>query len=153
MANENNGLGQIQRNTSLDMFDLANAEKMKAKEMQFQNEAMKARAEQQNLQAERTAMIDNQILGALKNGQLTEQDAIAIFQDQRIGDSTKQAVADVFYPAQATKELSTEDRDFYAEDGVKIPDTYRATDYEKQDQINAKSRGLGKVASMNANWQ
>lgn len=153
MANENNGLGQIQRNTSLDMFDLANAEKMKAKEMQFQNEAMKAIAEQQNLQAERTAMIDNQILGALKNGQLTEQDAIAIFQDQRIGDSTKQAVADVFYPAQATKEV--ENPSYYNNDDPMAYEhrTMNVTDDTKQSEINARSRGLGKVASMNANWQ
>ena len=154
MANE--GLGNIQgqqapRNTSLEMFDLANAEKMKAKEMKYENEAMRARADQQNLQAERTAMIDNQILSALKNGQIDEQTAAGIFQDPRISDSTKQAVADVFYPAKALKEIPTsvEDREFYAQDGIKIPYTYAATDEMRQSEINARSRGLGRVGAMN----
>ena len=154
MANE--GLGNIQgqqapRNTSLEMFDLANAEKMKAKEMKYENEAMRARADQQNLQSEKTAMIDNQILSALKNGQIDEQTAAGIFQDPRISDSTKQAVADVFYPARALKELpaSADDIEFYGKDGIRIPDTYYATDDNRQDQINARSRGLGRVGAMN----
>ena len=119
--------------------------------MQYENEAMRARADQQNLQAERTAMIDNQILSALKNGQIDEQTAAGIFQDPRISDAIKQAVADVFYPAQALKEFPTSisDREFYAQDGVKVPDTYAATDDRRQDQINARSRGLGRVGAMN----
>ena len=144
MANENNGLGQIQRNTSLDMFDLANAEKMKAKEMQFQNEAMKARAEQQNLQAERTAMIDNQILGALKNGQLTEQDAIAIFQDQRIGDSTKQAVADVFYPA--SNQTIVDEEEYMYKNSESTPGGRYERSYDSVDNAQKKTNGLGRIA-------
>lgn len=144
MANENNGLGQIQRNTSLDMFDLANAEKMKAKEMQFQNEAMKARAEQQNLQAERTAMIDNQILGALKNGQLTEQDAIAIFQDQRIGDSTKQAVADVFYPA--SNKTNVDEEEYMYKNSESTPGGHYERSYDSVDNVQKKTNGLGRIA-------
>ena len=43
------GLGSLapQRNSSLEMFELANAERMKAREMKLENEAMKAKAEQQ----------------------------------------------------------------------------------------------------------
>lgn len=152
MANE--GLGNIQgqqapRNTSLEMFDLANAEKMKAKEMQYENEAMRARADQQNLQAEKNAMIDNQILSALKNGQIDEQTAAGIFQDPRISDSTKQAVADVFYPVRALKEdgitrMSYEDDEYAPE-----PSMSYATDDTRQSEINARSRGLGRVGAMN----
>lgn len=152
MANE--GLGNIQgqqapRNTSLEMFDLANAEKMKAKEMQYENEAMRARADQQNLQAEKTAMIDNQILSALKNGQIDEQTAAGIFQDPRISDSTKQAVADVFYPVQATKEVKNPS--YYNNDDPTAyePRTMNATDDTRQSEINARSRGLGRVGAMN----
>ncbi len=60
-----NGLGNVVkpqqeqqtfgRNSSLEMFELANAEKMKAKEMQFENEAMRAKGEQQRLAAESNA--------------------------------------------------------------------------------------------------
>ena len=56
------------------------------------------------LQAERGAIADNQILSALKNGQIDEKTAWNIFQDKNVSQSTKQAVADVFYPGQATKE-------------------------------------------------
>ena len=100
------GLGSLapQRNSSLEMFELANAERMKAREMKLENEAMKAKAEQQMLQAERGSMVDNQILSALKQGQIDEQTAWNIFQDKNVSQSTKQAIADVFYPNQATKE-------------------------------------------------
>ena len=152
MANE--GLGNIQgqqapRNTSLEMFDLANAEKMKAKEMQYENEAMRARADQQNLQAEKNAMIDNQILSALKNGQIDEQTAAGIFQDPRISDSTKQAVADVFYPVQAKKEV--ENPSYYNNDDPMAyePRTFNVTDDTRPSEINARSRGLGRVGAMN----
>ena len=74
-----NGLGNVVqpkqeqqtfgRNSSLEMFELANAERMKAKEMQFENEAMRAKGEQQRLAAENNAMRENQILEGLKNGQ------------------------------------------------------------------------------------
>ncbi|MEN9439357.1 MAG: hypothetical protein RL613_839, partial [Fusobacteriota bacterium] len=67
-----NGLGNVVqpqqeqqtfgRNSSLEMFELANAEKMKVKEMQFENEAMRAKGEQQRLSAENNAMRENQIL-------------------------------------------------------------------------------------------
>ena len=155
MANE--GLGNIQgqqapRNTSLEMFDLANAEKMKAKEMQYENEAMRARADQQNLQAEKTAMIDNQILSALKNGQIDEQTAAGIFQDPRISDSTKQAVADVFYPARALKESGIKSisyEDYENDEYAPEPSMPYVTDYKRQSEINARSRGLGRVGAMN----
>lgn len=152
MANE--GLGNIQgqqapKNTSLEMFDLANAEKMKAKEMKYENEAMKARAEQQNLQAEKTAMIDNQILSALKNGQIDEQTAVGIFQDPRISDSIKQAVADVFYPAQALKESGVTSMSYRDDEYAPEPLMSYTTDDRRQDEIDARSRGLGRVGAMN----
>ena len=101
------GLGSLdpQRNSSLEMFELANAERMKAREMKLENEAMKAKAEQQMLQAERVAMVDNQILSALKQGQIDEKNAWNILQDQNVSQSTKQAVANVFYPNQAVREV------------------------------------------------
>lgn len=152
MANE--GLGNIQgqqapRNTSLEMFDLANAEKMKAKEMQYENEAMRARADQQNLQAEKTAIIDNQILSALKNGQIDEQTAAGIFQDPRISDSTKQAVANVFYPARALKESGITSMSYKDDEYAPEPSMSYTTDDMRQSEINARSRGLGRVGAMN----
>lgn len=152
MANE--GLGNIQgqqapRNTSLEMFDLANAEKMKAKEMQYENEAMRARADQQNLQAEKNAMINNQILSALKNGQIDEQTAAGIFQDPRISDSTKQAVADVFYPVSAKKEVENPSYYNNYDPMADEPRTINVTDDTRQSEINARSRGLGRVGAMN----
>lgn len=107
VAQQTQGLGSLapQRNSSLEMFELANAERMKAREMKLENEAMKAKAEQQMLQAERGAIADNQILSALKNGQIDERTALNIFQDQNVSQSTKQAVADVFYPDQAVREV------------------------------------------------
>lgn len=68
VAQQSQGLGSLapQRNSSLEMFELANAERMKAKEMQFENEAMRAKGEQQRLAAENNAMRENQILEGLK---------------------------------------------------------------------------------------
>ena len=106
VAQQTQGLGSLapQRNSSLEMFELANAERMKAREMKLENEAMKAKAEQQMLQAERGAIVDNQILSALKQGQIDEQTAWNIFQDQSVSQAIKQAVANVFYPSQAVRE-------------------------------------------------
>ena len=105
VAQQTQGLGSLapQRNSSLEMFELANAERMKAREMKLENEAMKAKAEQQMLQAERGSIVDNQILSALKQGQIDEQTAWNIFQDQNVSQSTKQAIANVFYPNQAVR--------------------------------------------------
>lgn len=135
------GLGSLapQRNSSLEMFELANAERMKAREMKLENEAMKAKAEQQMLQAERGAMVDNQILSALKQGQIDEQTAWNIFQDQNVSQSTKQAVADVFYPGQATKEALNPNYYNNDESMAYEPRTMNATDEARQAEINARS--------------
>ena len=150
------GLGNLapQRNSSLEMFELANAERMKAREMKLENEAMKAKAEQQMLQAERGSMVDNQILSALKQGQIDEQTAWNIFQDKNVSQSTKQAVADVFYPGQAMREVPTdpEDIEFYGKDGVHVPSTYDAADEARQAEIDARSAALGKPGDRNVNW-
>lgn len=113
---QSQGLGSLapQRNSSLEMFELANAERMKAREMKLENEAMKAKAEQQMLQAERGSIVDNQILSALKNGQIDEKTAWNIFQDKNVSQSAKQAVADVFYPNQAVREV--ENPNYYNND-------------------------------------
>ena len=147
------GLGSLapQRNSSLEMFELANAERMKAREMKLENEAMKAKAEQQMLQAERGAMVDNQILSALKQGQIDEQTAWNIFQDQNVSQSIKQAVANVFYPNQAVKEVPTsqDDIEFYGKDGVRIPRTYDIPDEARQAEIDARNAGLGESGLRN----
>ena len=147
------GLGSLapQRNSSLEMFELANAERMKAREMKLENEAMKAKAEQQMLQAERGAMVDNQILSALKQGQIDEQTAWNIFQDQNVSQSTKQAVANVFYPSQAVREVPTspDDIEFYGKDGVSIPKTYDTQDEARQAEIDARNSALGKPGARN----
>lgn len=147
------GLGSLapQRNSSLEMFELANAERMKAREMKLENEAMKAKAEQQMLQSERGAMVDNQIMSALKQGQIDEQTAWNIFQDQNVSQSTKQAVANVFYPNQAVKEVPTsqDDIEFYGKDGVSIPRTYDAPDEARQAEINARNAELGRPGERN----
>ena len=147
------GLGNLapQRNSSLEMFELANAERMKAREMKLENEAMKAKAEQQMLQAERGSIIDNQILSALKQGQIDEQTAWNIFQDQNVSQSTKQAVANVFYPNQAVKEVPTspDDIEFYGKDGVHVPRTYDAADEARQAEIDARNAALGKPGARN----
>ena len=153
VAEQTQGLGSLspQRNSSLEMFELANAERMKAREMKLENEAMKAKAEQQMLQAERGAMVDNQILSALKQGQIDEQTAWNIFQDQNVSQSTKQAIADVFYPNQAIKEVPTsqDDIEFYGKDGVRIPRTYDTYDEERQAEIDARNAALGKPGARN----
>ena len=44
-------------------------------------------------------------MSALKQGQIDEKTAWNIFKDQNVSQSTKQAVADVFYPNQAMREV------------------------------------------------
>lgn len=142
------------RNSSLEMFEVANAEKQKAKEMQFENEALRARGDQMKYKAENAAMKDNQINQMLKAGQLDEETALSIINDPSVSDSTKQNIANVFYPAQATREVPTsaEDREFYRADGVNYPDSYNTTDEAKQAEIYAQSKGLGIPGEMNVNW-
>ena len=151
VAQQTQGLGSLapQRNSSLEMFELANAERMKAREMKLENEAMKAKAEQQMLQAERGSIIDNQILSALKQGQIDEQTAWNIFQDQNVSQSTKQAVANVFYPNQAVKEV--ENPDYYNNDDAMAyePRTMNVTDEARQAEINARNASLGKAGERN----
>ena len=119
VAQQTQGLGSLapQRNSSLEMFELANAEKMKAKEMQFENEAMRAKGEQQRLSAENNAMRENQILDGLKNGQIDEKTAFDIFGDKNISQDVKQKIAQVMYPStEQLMEVPTDPReyDFYA---------------------------------------
>ena len=156
VAQQTQGLGNLapQRNSSLEMFELANAERMKAREMKLENEAMKAKAEQQMLQAERGSIVDNQILSALKNGQIDEKTAWNIFQDQNVSQSTKQAVADVFYPGQGMKVVPTDpdDIEFYSKDGIMVSDTYDIKDKARQAEIDARSAALGKPGDRNVNW-
>ena len=151
VAQQTQGLGSLapQRNSSLEMFELANAERMKAREMKLENEAMKAKAEQQMLQAERSSIIDNQILSALKQGQIDEQTAWNIFQDQNVSQSTKQAVADVFYPGQAMREV--ENPDYYNNDDAMAyePRTMNVTDKARQAEIDARNAALGKPGARN----
>ena len=153
VAQQTQGLGSLapQRNSSLEMFELANAERMKAREMKLENEAMKAKAEQQMLQAERGSITDNQILSALKQGQIDEQTAWNIFQDKNVSQSTKQAVADVFYPGQAMKEVPTnpDEIEFYGKAGVSIPRTYDTADKARQAEIDARNASLGKAGERN----
>ena len=153
VAQQTQGLGSLapQRNSSLEMFELANAERMKAREMKLENEAMKAKAEQQMLQAERGSITDNQILSALKQGQIDEQTAWNIFQDQNVSKATKQAVANVFYPSQAMREVPTNPKDieFYGKDGVSVPVTYDIKDEARQAEIDARNASLGKPGARN----
>lgn len=147
------------RNSSLALFEIANAEKQKAKEMQFENEALRARGEQMRLGAENQAMkmsqIDKQVNSALKNGQLDEATALQLLQDRNVSDATKQNIANVFYPVQATKKVATDpdDRDFYRKDGVNYSESYYTTDEDKQAQIYAQSRAAGIAGDRNVNWQ
>lgn len=142
---QSQGLGSLapQRNSSLEMFELANAERMKAREMKLENEAMKAKAEQQMLQVERGSIVDNQILSALKQGQIDEQTARNILQDQNVSQSAKQAVADVFYPNQAVREV--ENPSYYNNDDSMAyePRRMNATDEAAQEamqtEIDARS--------------
>ena len=153
VAQQTQGLGSLapQRNSSLEMFELANAERMKAREMKLENEAMKAKAEQQMLQAERGSITDNQILSALKQGQIDEQTAWNIFQDQNVSQSTKQAVANVFYPNQAVREVPTnpDEIEFYGKDGIYAPRTHDTTDKARQAEIDARNASLGKPGARN----
>ena len=140
VAQQSQGLGSLapQRNSSLEMFELANAERMKAREMKLENEAMKAKAEQQMLQAERGAIADNQILSALKNGQIDEKTAWNIFQDQNVSQSTKQAVANVFYPNKEEREV--ENHNYYNNDNAMAyePRTMNVPDEARQAEIYAR---------------
>ena len=151
VAQQTQGLGSLapQRNSSLEMFELANAERMKAREMKLENEAMKAKAEQQMLQAERGSIVENQILEGLKNGQIDKQTAWNIFQDKNVSQSTKQAVADVFYPNQAVREV--ENPDYYNNDDAMAyePRTMNVPDEARQAEIYARNAALGKPGARN----
>ena len=150
ILNQANGLGNVVqprqeqqtfgRNSSLEMFELANAEKMKAKEMQFENEAMRAKGEQQRLSAENNAMRENQILDGLKNGQIDEKTAFDILGDKNISQDVKQKIAQVMYPStDQSREVPTdiEDYNFYAQDGM---------------AEQARAREIGRPGDMNMNW-
>ena len=136
------------RNSSLEMFEVANAEKQKAKEMQFENEALRARGDQMKYKAENSAMKDNQINQMLKAGQLDEETALGIINDPSVSDSTKQNIANVFYPVQASKAIDYVDNGtmYYGDDWV---DPIMGKDESKQAQINAQSKGLGIPGEMN----
>ena len=90
-------------------------------------------------------------MSALKQGQIDEQTAWNIFQDKNVSQSTKQAVADVFYPSQAVKEVPTspDDIEFYGKDGVSIPKTYDTQDEARQAEIDARNSALGKPGARN----
>ena len=153
ILNQANGLGNVVqpqqeqqtfgRNSSLEMFELANAEKMKVKEMQFENEAMRAKGEQQRLSAENNAMRENQILDGLKNGQIDEKTAFDILGDKNISQDVKQKIAQVMYP-------STDQS--YAQDGVDIGRTHFIPDEERAMAEQARAREIGKSGDMNMNW-
>ena len=165
ILNQANGLGNVVqpqqeqqtfgRNSSLEMFELANAEKMKAKEMQFENEAMRAKGEQQRLAAENNAMRENQILEGLKNGQIDEKTAFDILGDRNISQGVKQKIAQVMYPStEQSMEVPTsqDDLDFYRKDGVEINDTYFTSDKERMIAEQERARAIGKPGNMNMNW-
>ena len=154
---QSQGLGSLapQRNSSLEMFELANAEKMKAKEMQFENEAMRAKGEQQRLAAENNAMRENQILEGLKNGQIDEKTAFDILGDRNISQDVKQKIAQVMYPStDQSREVLTdiEDYNFYAQDGVDIGRTHFIPDEEIAMAEQARAREIGRPGDMNMNW-
>lgn len=139
------------KNSSLALFEIANAEKQRAKEMQFENEALRARGEQMRLGAENQAMqmsqIDAQVNSALKNGQLDEATALQLLQDRNVSDATKQNIANVFYPIDADKTwYSQMDKD---QSGFGL----RVNDEDKQAQIDAQSRAAGTPGIRNVNWQ
>lgn len=141
------------RNSSLAMFEVANAEKQRAKEMQFENEALRARGEQMRLGAENQAMqmsqMDAQINQALKSGQLDETTAMQLLQDRNVSDATKQNIANVFYPVQAGEKREVRSPDSIFHD----PDEYDIEpDYQRQAQIDAQSRAAGIPGEMNVNW-
>lgn len=107
-SQNSNGLGSIQdsgfkRNSSLELFELANAEKNRAKEMQYENEVMKAKAEQQRLAGEansiRQSGIDSEIISALNSGKIDKTSADLILNDNSIGQNVKDAIINAFYPS------------------------------------------------------
>ena len=155
ILNQANGLGNVVqpqqeqqtygRNSSLEMFELANAEKMKVKEMQFENEAMRAKGEQQRLSAENNAMRENQILDGLKNGQIDEKTAFDILGDKNISQDVKQKIAQVMYPStDQSREVPTDIKDY---DG-----THFVHDNERAIAEQARAREIGKSGDMNMNW-
>ena len=154
---QSQGLGSLapQRNSSLEMFELANAERMKAREMKLENEAMKAKAEQQRLAAENNAMRENQILEGLKNGQIDEKTAFDIFGDRNISQDVKQKIAQVMYPStnQSTEvETDPEEYDFYARDGIDISRTHFIPDEKREIAERARTEAIGRPGDMNMNW-
>ena len=155
ILNQANGLGNVVqpqqeqqtfgRNSSLEMFELANAEKMKVKEMQFENEAMRAKGEQQRLAAENNAMRENQILDGLKNGQIDEKTAFDILGDKNISQGVKQKIAQVMYPStDQSREVPT---DIYDYDG-----THFIPDNERRFAEQERARAIGNPGNMNMNW-
>ena len=150
-----NGLGNVVqpqqeqqtfgRNSSLEMFELANAEKMKVKEMQFENEAMRAKGEQQRLAAENNAMRENQILEGLKNGQIDERTAFDIFGDKNISQDVKQKIAQVMYP-------STEQSREVLNDIYDYSRTQFIPDEERAMAEQARAMEIGIPGNMNMNW-
>ena len=155
ILNQANGLGNVVqpqqeqqtfgRNSSLEMFELANAEKMKAKEMQFENEAMRAKGEQQRLSAENNAMRENQILEGLKNGQIDEKTAFDIFGDRNISQDVKQKIAQVMYPStNQSREVPT---DIYDYDGTQF-----VYDNERAMAEQERAMEIGRPGNMNMNW-
>lgn len=140
------------RNSSLSMFEVANAEKQRAKEMQFENEALRARGEQMRLGAENSAMKDNEINMALKSGQLDEASAMQLLQDKNVSDATKQNIANVFYPVTALEEnglrsMSYADDEYAPQDQISY-----STDEAKQNHIYTQSRAAGTPGIRNVNW-
>ena len=157
VTQQGQGLGSLtpQRNSSLEMFELANAERMKAREMKLENEAMKAKAEQQMLQAENNAIRENQILEGLKNGQIDEKTAFNIFGDKNISENVKQKVAQVMYPSMEQMmeaQTSQDDLDFYRKDGIDVGRTHLIPDEARAIAEQERARATGKPGNMNMNW-
>ena len=156
VAQQTQGLGSLapQRNSSLEMFELANAERMKAREMKLENEAMKAKAEQQMLQAENNAIRENQILDGLKNGQIDEKTAFNILGDKNISQDTKQKIAQVMYPLMEQMmevQTSQDDLDFYRKDGIDVGRTHLIPDEARMIAEQERARAIGKPGNMNMN--
>ena len=141
------------RNSSLALFEVANAEKQRAKEMQFENEALRARGDQMRLNAENSALKDNEINMALKSGQLDEATALQLLQDRNVSDATKQNIANVFYPAQALEEDGLRSMSYENDEYAPEDQTSYSTDEAKQNEIYAQSRAAGKPGIRNVNWQ
>ena len=156
VAQQSQGLGSLapQRNSSLEMFELANAERMKAREMKLENEAMKAKAEQQMLQAENNAIRENQILEGLKNGQIDEKTAFNILGDKNISQDVKQKIAQVMYPSMEQMmeaQTSQDDLDFYRKDGIDVGRTHPIPDEARMIAEQERARAIGKPGNMNMN--